>query len=145
MTARESCPRKLDSTVCCSCSGGNGVGLRTYMGSFTPTGTGNGSIIGIGFEPKMIKFEWGYATSLASNTAVAIGHYEASTGNMHLLASYYSVGTSGRYVSRSACIGLTTTGAAYTLGTVTSTNADGFDYNISIFGGAQEFFFECWG
>lgn len=102
------------------------------MGTFTPTGTGNKAVTGVGFKPKLVRF-----VSLNANQGtVAAFSMGAMTDTQQYVAGIgHTTSNAQRMSSKAACYGEVSSAslAWYTLANRVSLDSDGFTINFSIF------------
>jgi hypothetical protein len=112
--------------------------LKVKLGSFSqPASTGNQSITGVGFQPKIVLFWMNDLTAdgSAANIQYAVG---AATSSNQFLFAVSAVNGSGNYTptrrhTASKCIGTVTVGAATSTSeaSLVSMDSDGFTLNWS--------------
>lgn len=101
------------------------------VGVFTITGTGNVSVTGLDFTPKMVEFV--YATTIASNARNGMGCM-TSSAQWCVSASTSSAGNSTTNADASTCIRCDSGGGTVLLSaSYVSMNSDGFTINVGTY------------
>lgn len=115
------------------------------IGTISPTTTGNFSVTGVGFTPKLVRF----TAMLSASTSASNYGVGAMTSSAQYVASIAPDGSSGsRNSSTSACIGVLNQASSTwnTLGSYVSMDSDGFTINFSTASGSSpSFSWEAWG